>query len=206
LPGIDRIAGLRRVAGNETLYHKLLLDFHRDYATSADRIRAAISKNRFTDAERLAHTLKGVAGSIGAIDLQRATEELNSALRLNSLEKAVVLLADADQELSLVIRGLEPLAQQAAAAPAQASMAGSGDGVDRHALETSLRTLAELVRKSNPDAESVLEHVRAALKGTHTEAVDRVAQALDVFDFRGTMKALTALAEAEGVPIGSDRL
>ena len=77
--------------------------------------------------------------------------------------------------------------------------------MDRHALATSLRALADLVRKNNPEAENVLEHVRAALKGSHTEAVNCVAQALDVFDFRGAMKALTALAEAEGVPIGSDR-
>src|SRR5215468_10679105 len=203
LPGIDRIAGLRRVAGNETLYHKLLLDFHRDYATSADRIRGAISENRLTDAERLAHTLKGVAGSIGAIDLHRVTEELDSALRLNDLEKAAVLLADAEQELSLVIRGLEPLARQAAAAPAQASRAGSGDVVDRHALATSLRALADLIRKNNPEAENVLEQVRAALEGSHVEAVDRIAQALDGFDFRGAMKALAALADAEGIPVGS---
>src|SRR5215471_15495073 len=203
LPGIDRVAGLRPVAGNETLYHKLLLDFHRDYATSADRIRAAISENRLTDAERLAHTLKGVAGSIGAMDLHRATEELDSALRPNDLEKAAVLLADVEQELSLVIRGLEPLARQAAAAPAQASRPGSGDIVDRQALETSLAVLAGLVRKNNPDAENVLEHVRAALKGSHAEAVDRIAEALDGFDFRGAMKALAALADTEGISVGS---
>src|SRR5262249_6206437 len=160
-----------------TLYDKLLLDFRRDYATSADRIRAAISENRLTDAERLAHTLKGVAGSIGAIDLHRATEELDSALRLNDLENAAVLLAGAEQELSLVSRGLEPLARQAAAAPAQTSRAGSGDVADRQALATSLRVLADLVRKNNPDAEKVLEQVRAALGGSHTEAVDRVTQA-----------------------------
>jgi signal transduction histidine kinase/CheY-like chemotaxis protein/HPt (histidine-containing phosphotransfer) domain-containing protein len=205
LPGIDSIVGLRRVAGNETLYHKLLLDFHRDYAASADCIRAALSEERFTDAERLAHTLKGVAGSIGAMDLHRATGELDSALRLNELDKAPVLLADAEQELSLIIRGLEPLARQAAAAPAKASRAGSGDVVDRHALATSLRALADLVRKNNPEAENALEQVRAALKGSHTDDVDRVAQALDVFDFRGAMKALNALAKAEGVPVGSDK-
>ena len=203
LPGIDRIAGLRRVAGNETLYHKLLLDFHRDYATSADRIRGAISESRLTDAERLAHTLKGVAGSIGAMDLHRATEDLDFALRLNDLEKAAVFLADAEQKLSLVIRGLEPLARQAAAATAQASRARSGDVVDRHALATSLRALADLIRKNNPEAENVLEQVRAALEGSHVEAVDRIAQALDGFDFRGAMKALAALADAEGIPVGS---
>jgi two-component system sensor histidine kinase/response regulator len=206
LSGIDRITGLRCVAGNETLYHKLLLDFHRDYATSVDRIRAAISENQLADAECLVHTLKGVSGAIGAGDLHRATNELDSALRVNDLDKAGVLLADVEQKLSVVIRGLEPLARQGAAAHDQASRTGSGGVVDRHALETSLRALADLVRKNNPDAEHALEDVRAALKGSHTEAVDRVAQALDVFDFRGAMKALTALAKAEGVPIGSDRL
>src|SRR5262249_22214016 len=124
-------------------------------------------------------------------------------LRLNDLEKAAVLLADAEQELSLVIRGLEPLARPAAAAPARASRAGSGDVVDRHALATSLRALADLIRKNNPDAENVLEQVRAALDGSHGEAVDRIAQALDGFDFRGAMKALMALADAEGIPVGS---
>src|SRR5262249_56595508 len=34
LPGIDCIAGLRRGAGTQTPYHKLLLDFHREYCTS----------------------------------------------------------------------------------------------------------------------------------------------------------------------------
>jgi CheY-like chemotaxis protein len=152
LPGIDRLAGLRRVAGNETLYQKLLLDFHRDYATSVDPIRAAISENRLADAKRLAHTLKGVAGNIGAMDLHQAVEELDSALQVSDLEKAAVPLAEVEQELSVVIRGLEPLARQDEAAPDQASRPGSGDVVDRHAIGTSLRALADLIRKNNPEA------------------------------------------------------
>jgi CheY-like chemotaxis protein len=203
LPGIDHLTGLRRVAGNETLYHKLLLDFHRDYATSTKRIRSAISENRLTDAERLVHTLKAVSGSIGAMDLHRATVELNTALRVNDLEKARVLLAEVEQEMSVVICGLEPLARQAAAVQDQASRIVSEGVVDRHALEKSLRALADLVRKNNPDAENVLEHVRAALKGSRAEDVDRLAHALDVFDFREAMQALVALAAAEGIPLES---
>ena len=111
LPGIDRTTGLRRVAGNEALYRKLLLDFHRDYAASIDRIRAAIGEDRLTDAERQVHTLKGVAGNIGAMDLHRAAQELDSALRLGDLEKAGALLPDVERELSVVINGLEPLAR-----------------------------------------------------------------------------------------------
>ncbi len=204
LPGIDRTTGLRRVAGNEALYGKLLLDFHRDYATSADLIRAAIGADRLSDAERLVHTLKGVAGNIGAMDLHRTAQELDSALRLGERENAGALLTDVERELSVVIRGLEPLARQAATAraEAEASGAGSGGAVDRPALESALRALADRVRKNDPEAEDALEHVRGVLKGARTREVERIAQALDLFDFRGATKALTALADAEGVSLG----
>ncbi|WP_406694780.1 response regulator [Singulisphaera sp. Ch08] len=204
-PGIDRVTGLRRVAGNETLYRKLLLDFHRDYATSVERVREALAEDRLTDAERQVHTLKGVAGNIGAMDLHRATGELDSALRVSHLEKAGLLLSAVERELSVVIQGLEPFAQEAVAARAEAQASGprSGEVVDRSALETSLRALAELVLKNNPDAEEALEHVRAALKGSRDPEVERIAQALDLFDFRGAGKAVVSLAAAEGISLGS---
>ena len=116
-----------------------------------------------------------------------------------------VALKDVERELSLVIKGLEPLAEQATAARAgaEASGAGPGGAVDRPALETALRALADLVRRNDPEAEGALEHVRGALKGSRTKEVERIAGALDLFDFRGAAGALTALAEAEGLPIES---
>jgi CheY-like chemotaxis protein len=204
LPGIDRATGLRRVAGNESLYDKLLLDFHRDYATSAARIQDAIAERRLADAERQVHTLKGVAGNIGAVELHRAAEELDSTLRLDDLEKAEALLASVECELSRVINGLAPLAKQAADARAatESSGAASGTTVDRPALEAGLRALADLVRKNDPDVEGSLESVRGALKGLRAKELQRIAGALDLFDFRGAARAITALAEAEGIPIG----
>jgi two-component system sensor histidine kinase/response regulator len=205
LPGIDRATGLRRVAGNEALYGKLLLDFHREYAGSTDRIRAAIGEGRLTDAERQVHTLKGVAGNIGAMELHRRAQELDSALCLGEGGQAGSLLTEVERELSRVIEGLEPLAAQAAATRAgtEASGAGSGGTVDRAALETALRALADFVRRNDPEAEGALEQVRGALNGSRSREEERIAQALDLFDFRGAAKALTALAEAEGIALGS---
>jgi HPt (histidine-containing phosphotransfer) domain-containing protein len=181
------------------------LDFHRDYATGIDRVRAALDENRLTDAERQVHTLKGVAGNIGAMDLYRAAQELDSALRLGVREKVGLLLPDVEGELSAVLKGLEPLARQAEAerVEAEASAAQLWEGMDRTALETALRTLAQLVRKNDPEAERALENVRAALNGSHPKEVERIAQALDLFDFRAATKALTALAEAESLRLGS---
>jgi PAS domain S-box-containing protein len=199
LPGIDRAAGLRRVGGNEALYRRLLLDFHRDYAASADRIRAVLAEDRLEDAERQVHTLKGVAGNIGAMEVYEAAQELDNSLRRGDLEKARSLLPEVERALSRVIKDLEPLVEQAAAARAEPEAAAA---VDRPALETALRTLADLVRRNNPDAEAALEHVRVALGGLHSRDVEHIAGALDQFDFRGAARALTALAEAEGISMG----
>lgn len=203
LPGIDRATGLRRVAGNEALYGKLLLDFCRDFANSLDRVRAAIAEAKLTDAQRQVHTLKGVAGNIGAMDLHRAAQELESALRLADLERAETLMPDVERELSTVIRGLEPVAQQARAkrAEAEAAEANAESNVDRLALESALRTLAELVRKNDPEADSALERLRGVLKGARPKEVDRIAQALDLFDFRTAAKAISGLAEAEKIAL-----
>ena len=203
LPGIDCATGLRRVAGNEALYRKLLLDFHRDYAVSIDRVRAAIAESRLVDAKRLVHTLKGVSGNIGAMGLHRVTEELDSALRLGNLETARTLLPDVGRELSLVIGGLEGLAQHAQAERTEPAEPPSVSVVDRPALETSLRELAELVRKNDPEAEDALERLRGVLQGTRPKEVERIAQALDLFDFRAAAQALTTLAETERIPLRS---
>jgi two-component system, sensor histidine kinase and response regulator len=204
LPGIDRVTGLKRVAGNEKLYRKLLLDFHRDFADAVERVRIAMAESRLTDAERQVHTLKGVAGNIGAMDLHRSAQELDSALRVNALGKAEGLLPDVERALSVVIQGLEPLAHQAEAAQAEArsSEAPTGAGVDSASLEAALRELSNLLRKNDPEAETALERVRGALRGTRGPDVERVARALDMFDFREATKALSALAEAVGIGLG----
>ena len=164
-----------------------------------------MADGRLADAERLVHTLKGVAGNIGAGELHRAAQELDSALRLGDQAKVGSFLIDVDRELSRVINGLGPLADQAAAdrAVTESPGAAAGANVDSRALEAALRELADLVRRSDPEAEGALDRVRGALGGARATEVRRIAGALDLFDFRGAAKAVAALAEAEGIRVAS---
>jgi HPt (histidine-containing phosphotransfer) domain-containing protein len=197
---------LKRVAGNEALYRKLLLDFHREYAAAADRIRTALAESRSADVERLVHTLKGVAGNLGAMQLYQAAQDLDSALRLGEVERVDTLLPEVERALSIVMEGLEPLAQQAKTRLSEAELAeAASSGVaDRPAFEAAIRELAELVRKNDPEAEVALERLRSALRGARRKEVERIAQALDLFDFRAAAKALAALADVEKVQRQSD--
>jgi two-component system sensor histidine kinase/response regulator len=79
--GLDSADGLRRVAGNKKLYIKLLREFTSDQADAVTNIRAALAKNDTERAIRLAHTLKGVAGSLGARPVQTAAAAVEQLLR-----------------------------------------------------------------------------------------------------------------------------
>jgi HPt (histidine-containing phosphotransfer) domain-containing protein len=79
--GLDSADGLRRVAGNRKLYLKLLRDFASQQADAVARIRAALNSHDIDSATRVAHTLKGVAGSLGAGPVQTAAAAVEILLR-----------------------------------------------------------------------------------------------------------------------------
>jgi len=63
IEGLDLQAGLRRVMGKSDLYLRLLHDFVATQADAPARIAIALAANDRATAERIAHTLKGVAGT-----------------------------------------------------------------------------------------------------------------------------------------------
>lgn len=79
--GLDSADGLRRVGGNTRLYVKLLRQFAGQQADTIGEIRVALAKNDAESAIRLAHTLKGVAGNLGARDVQGAAAAVETVLR-----------------------------------------------------------------------------------------------------------------------------
>jgi signal transduction histidine kinase/DNA-binding response OmpR family regulator len=101
LPGIDAGLGLSQVGGNKVLYTKLLDRFREAQRHAADEVRQAVGGGRRLDAMRRAHTLRGVAGSIGASEVQQAAETLEL-----HLEKTT-MIALADPLVTLHLKTLE---------------------------------------------------------------------------------------------------
>ena len=70
LEGVDTRGGLARVMGNASLYIDLLGRFVSGQHDACTRIAQALDAGNAELARRLAHTLKGVAGNIGALSVQ----------------------------------------------------------------------------------------------------------------------------------------
>ncbi len=81
IAGLDTTDGVRRVAGNTRLYLSLLRRFAAQQADTTVRIAEHLTQGDRATAERLAHTLKGVAGNIGAGVVQSRASDLEAAIR-----------------------------------------------------------------------------------------------------------------------------
>ena len=72
---------LRRLAGNADLYRRLLLSFEHTQADALQRLDRALAMGELVEAERVVHTVKGVAANLGAVALADAASCLDAELK-----------------------------------------------------------------------------------------------------------------------------
>ncbi len=80
LQGFEQSASLLRLNGNRPLYAQLLLGFL-DYRKAATQLAELINKKVWSEAQILAHTLKGLAGNLGAVVLSEEAGALEVACK-----------------------------------------------------------------------------------------------------------------------------
>jgi len=107
MPGISAKEGLARVGGNTSLYKKILIKFYNDYSDATEQIKDALDKDDQELAQRLAHTVKGVAGNIGAKDLSGPAGELEAAIKHQKTDGIEGLLDGFKDALNVVINSLK---------------------------------------------------------------------------------------------------
>ncbi len=78
LPRVDVEAGMRRIAGDQQLYLNLLHRFVDQFSPLEADLLAILDRGEKTDMVRYIHTLKGVAGGLGATMLQKLAGQLES--------------------------------------------------------------------------------------------------------------------------------
>jgi signal transduction histidine kinase/CheY-like chemotaxis protein/HPt (histidine-containing phosphotransfer) domain-containing protein/HAMP domain-containing protein len=80
IPGLDAQGALRRVSGNAQLYRRLLKQFVEQQSQAADQIFHHLGDGDEKSAKLVAHTVKGVAGNLGASRLQDLAAELEHGI------------------------------------------------------------------------------------------------------------------------------
>lgn len=190
LPGLNKVEALRRLGGNQKLYLKLLRQFHAQHATDDKEILCNLNSGEYEIAERMAHTLKGLAGNLGAGNLQSQAARLELALSRQDLPEAYDLLPEFSLALAQIIKSLEIVQVEPEATT------DDNEGLSDEEKTEAQRVMARLsVLLKDDDAESaaVMEKAAHLLRRIDTQAAKTMSEALTIFDFSEALAQLNVL-------------
>jgi len=199
LPGINIAAGLAVCQNNRRLYRKLLLKFSLSAADFVTRFRQSLTDDDPEAATRCAHSLKGVAGNIGAAEIQKRAQALESACRDKmSLVKIDSLLADVVGALEPVLEGLETLRKNGT------DSSNSGAVLNQEKFKLLLRRLRELLEDDDTDATGAIDEL-LELPGVtvHAEVLKKIARVVSLYDFEEALVELDKFLATGNITVGS---
>ena len=189
LPGIDTASGIARVGGNVRSYRKLLAKFADSQADAIAAIRTALANGDGELSVRLAHTLKGVGGAIGATQLQRAAAELEAALADGPAGLPVPQLTAVQGELDRVLELLRDLVRERS--PEQATVAELPENIPAR-----LQALMAMLEENDSESEDLLEDILQQIEGTILHSsLQTLSKPISHYDFGNAVSELETIIE-----------
>ena len=107
LEGFDLQLGLKRSDYNESLYNRLLISFKKQLSEDFSNISLMIKEKNETST-RMVHTLKGLAGMVGAIDLEATASKINNIFKTNDIVSDE-LFVNFEHDLAVVKKSLNEI-------------------------------------------------------------------------------------------------
>jgi signal transduction histidine kinase/CheY-like chemotaxis protein len=183
LKGINIAAGIARVGGNHELYRKLAIQFYQDHGNILYKLIDLIGKSDQKTAHRLVHTIKGVAGNIGAEALQQAALKQEQHLKQSSSPRIIDPFRKACIE---IFSGLKKLAE-AHNQNADIETANSVD-IDLPALLGNLRGCLE---EGDGNSLNLLKTIGSTLESDADRKVySKLQQQVSTYDFDDALVTL----------------
>jgi signal transduction histidine kinase len=191
IPGIDTEDGVARLGGNVSSYLKLLNKFADNQADAIERLKEELRADNREEAVRVAHTLKGVSGSIGASDLQEVATQLESSLNDGDGEPIEELCVQAAAELTRVVDLINNLE------PAGTASSGGQSGSLPADFEEQLQALLILLEEYDSAAEDKLQVILDQAAGTAaSDPLQALKGAVGKYDFETAATDLASIIES----------
>ncbi|QGG48942.1 response regulator [Heliorestis convoluta] len=156
IPGLDVEEGLTRVAGNVSLYRKLLMQFASNQQKASETLQEALRQGDKATAVTRVHSIKGVAGNLGAHTLYESAAALEAALLNSESEKSETIekrFEQFSQQLHRVIEGIESTLYNEV-------IANEANQYDRPSSIAKLKRLQDLLEEYDSEAIDFFDSVR----------------------------------------------
>ncbi len=175
IDGLDTNMGLIRASNNHTLYTKLLKRFVEAYSDKST-LTAELSNSA---QQRYLHTLKGVAGNLGASDLHSLCENLESEITDDDLkEKVIKTTIELSQEIANSIFHTTVATENTRDQQAKPETSPNQPSTELYGL------LLEAVSNDDTEALNIVLNIEdGAVVGLTPSEFKKLESALEEFDF-----------------------
>jgi two-component system sensor histidine kinase/response regulator len=186
IDGLDTVEGVRFSAESTVVYLQLLAMFVESYADCTAHMQQLLADAQWQQMEMLAHTLKGLAGTLGMVDLQQPAGALEVACAARHADDAKHALARLEQVITPLLTGL----QQYFAAEAVATTATARS--PQLSAPACLQQLRQLLEEGDSAAIDLWQQQAPYLTDTFSPAQQqRIGSALQHFEFDSALAILT---------------
>lgn len=195
ISGIDSLRGLKNMGGNRKGYLRVLQGFKDDYGNFASELRDIVEKSDFEQAGIVLHSLKGVAGNIGAFRLYELCRILESDARD---EDSVNFEADFNlfsTELEMIIEGLDGVQTQSV-------IKRRNYVYDQEKSFSIINKLYKMLGEGDAESYDVLEELRTYFNPEQFEkSLEELTIKVENFDFDEGCVILEKIAAELGVSL-----
>ena len=197
LEGVDVKAGLESVNNDWKLYVTLLNKFHNRHQDVKEEIQTELERGNPSVAQRLAHSIKGVAGTVGAKRLSEISSQLESAIKNDRSDRIPNLLDNFAIEVARVMTSLDAFIQNEEAGRTEVT-AGSGKPEIQHpkplgtpGLKKLFQELSDLINKRDSDAIKRVAEIKTLLGPSHISSdFLNLERQINSFKFEQATKSL----------------
>ena len=184
MPATDRFQeALRRIGSNQGLFVSMANGFVQSVGPMIDDLRRDLGKGDVTAAARLLHTLKGLAGTVGLMELGERAGRAERILMENQDAGAVLDKIDDLARLSQInCKAL--LAFAASLAPVESIKQTPPVRMDSVGINKVLDEMERLLNEKNMRAAIIFGELKASFGQLLGEDLIPLEQALDQLDFQ----------------------
>jgi len=176
LDGINTLKGLKSVMGSIPKYKELLIKFRTREKTFTQEFQIALKAQNYEHMTRLSHTLKGLSGTIGAMELYRCAYELEQKSLTKNINEIQKQFDEVVTALNRVLQALKSVTLT---------------NTDTHSIDLEDDKIKELLdqlktqlRNYNPKAKTTLELLQSSQKmQKHRETLSQIATSIHRYHF-----------------------
>ncbi len=185
LAGIDTNEGLQRIGGDVSLYQKVLFKFADSHSDVVSRSLELLKAGDRAQVERLIHSLKGVAGNIGAKALFAEVSKLEQWLKQGA-DVGEKQLEKVAEKVRTVTHAISTWRDADSSEQKDSSM-----DVDVELARDLLARMRDMLEAYDGDAVDLIDEIEAHLSSPDLiEEVEQMRKHLNLYDFDAALAVL----------------